>query len=62
MKKWKILIPVVVIGLIVAWYEFRPERIVVNKSVDEAMPVSAGGAAPQPVETGTNTKKTNKNI
>jgi len=53
MNKWKILIPVVVIGLIVAWYEFRPERIVVNKSVDEAMPVFAGGAAPQPVETGT---------
>ena len=53
MKKWKIVIPVVVIGLIVAWYEFRPERIVVNKSVDEALPASAGGAAPQPVETGT---------
>jgi Electron transfer DM13 len=53
MSKWKIAIPVVVIGLIVAWYEFRPERIVVNRSVEEAMPVSPGGSPLQPLESGT---------
>src|SRR5262249_40929947 len=36
----------------VAWYAFRPERIVVNRRVDEAMPVAQGGVAAQPVVSG----------
>jgi hypothetical protein len=53
MKTWvKIGIPVVAVALLVAWYEFRPERLVVNRSVDEAMPSSPGLTAAQPVESG----------
>jgi Electron transfer DM13 len=53
MKKWiKIAIPVVAIAVLVAWYAFRPERLVVNRRVDEAMPAAEGGLAPQPVESG----------
>jgi hypothetical protein len=47
MNKWKIGIPIIVIVLIGAWYAFRPERLVVNRHVDEAPPTT-GAAAPQP--------------
>ena len=39
MKTWKIAAPVGVIALITAWYAFRPERLIVNRHVDEAMPI-----------------------
>jgi Electron transfer DM13 len=53
MKKWtKIAIPVVAVAVLVAWYAFRPERLVVNRQVNEAMPTAQGGAAVQPLETG----------
>ena len=52
MNKWKIIIPIVVVALIVAWYIFRPERLYVNRPVDEAMPTAPGVTAPQPVESG----------
>jgi Electron transfer DM13 len=53
MKKWtKLAIPVVVLAAFVAWYAFRPERLVVNRRVDEALPTAKGGSAPQPVESG----------
>lgn len=47
MKKWKIAIPIVVIALlIIAWYAFRPERLVVNRPVDESFPrVNADSSA-----------------
>jgi hypothetical protein len=38
MKKWQVVIPVLVIALFIAWYAFRPERLVVNRHVDEKMP------------------------
>ena len=46
MKKWKIAIPVFVVALFVAWYAFRPERLVVNQRVNEASP-TAQAAAPE---------------
>ena len=50
MKKWtKVAIPVVAVVVLVAWYVFRPERLVVNSRVDEAMPTAAGGL---PLESG----------
>ena len=46
MKRWvKVDIPIAALVAFGAWYEFRPERLVVNRSVNEAMP-SAPGAPP----------------
>ena len=39
MKKWiKFGIPIAAIVVLAAWYAFRPERLVINRRVDEAMP------------------------
>ena len=52
MKRWtKITILVVAVVVLVGWYAFRPERLVVNRHVDEAMP-SAPGAVAAPLEAG----------
>lgn len=54
MKKWtKVALPVVAVLVSVAWYAFRPERLVVNQRVDEAMPGPQAGASAQPLESGT---------
>jgi hypothetical protein len=53
MKKWKIAIPIVVIAFVAAWYAFRPERLVVNRRVDEAMPATQAASSAQPLEYGT---------
>jgi hypothetical protein len=53
MKKWtKVAIAVVAVVVLVAWYVFRPERLVVNSHVDEAMPTAQGGLSAQPLESG----------
>jgi len=53
MKTWiKIAIPVAAVAAVVAWYAFRPERLVVNRQVDETMPAAQGGSSPQPLESG----------
>jgi hypothetical protein len=53
MKTWaKVAIPVAVILAAIAWYAFRPERLVVNRRVDEAMPTTLGGSSAQAVEAG----------
>ena len=53
MKTWiKVATPLVVVVAIVAWYVFRPERLVVNRQVDEAMPMAQGDSSAQPLETG----------
>ena len=53
MKTWtKLLIPVAAVLALVAWYVFRPERLVVNRRVDEAMPTGQGGLLSQPLESG----------
>ena len=42
MKKWmKIAVPIIAVAAVVAWCEFRPERLVVNRRVDEAMPAAS---------------------
>ena len=54
MKKWiKFGIPIAAVVVLVAWYAFRPERLVINRRVDEAMPSGQGGpSSVQPVESG----------
>jgi hypothetical protein len=53
MKKWtKLASPIVAVAAFVAWYAFRPERLVVNRRVDEAIPTAQGGLSPQPLVSG----------
>ena len=53
MKMWtKIAIPIAAVAVLVAWYAFRPERLVVNRQVDEAMPAAPGSSSAQPLESG----------
>lgn len=53
MKMWKkITLAVVAIAVVVAWYEFRPERLLVNRRVDEPLPAARGGTSPAPIEDG----------
>ena len=53
MKTWaKIAILLGVLALVGAWYAFRPERLVVNRRVDEGMPNSQGESSAQALESG----------
>jgi hypothetical protein len=53
MKNWtKLAIPIAAIAAFVAWYAFRPERLVVNRSVDEAMPAVQSVSSPKPLVSG----------
>ena len=53
MKKWiRVAIPVAAVAGFVAWYAFRPERLVINRRVDEALPTAQGGSSPQPLVSG----------
>jgi hypothetical protein len=53
MKSWtKIAIPIAVFAGLIAWYAFRPERLVVNRRVDEAMPSAGNASSAQPLESG----------
>src|SRR6266481_8189605 len=51
-KRWKVVIPVIIIALFVGWYWFRPERLVTNRRVDEAFPAT-NDSATQILESGT---------
>jgi Electron transfer DM13 len=52
-KTWiKIVIPVAAVLAVLLWYAFRPERLVVNRHVDEAMPTGQAGSAPRGLESG----------
>ena len=53
MKKWiKVAIPIAAVAVLVGWYAFRPERLVVNRNVNEAMPTAPGASSTQPIESG----------
>jgi hypothetical protein len=53
MKRWTIIaIPVAAVALLLAWYAFRPERLVVNRTVSEAMPSAPGASMAVPLESG----------
>jgi hypothetical protein len=53
MKKWQVIIPVLVIALFVAWYAFRPERLVVNQRVHEELPTNQDSSPDQTLASGT---------
>jgi len=40
MQKYRIILPVIAIVLLVAWYAFRPERLFVNRRVHEELPTA----------------------
>ena len=45
MKKWiRVAIPVAAVAAFVAWYAFRPERLVVNRRVAEAYQATKAAA------------------
>jgi hypothetical protein len=53
MKAWiKVAIPVAAVAALVAWYAFRPERLVVNRRAAEALPTAQGGSSPSLLESG----------
>jgi hypothetical protein len=53
MKKWtKVAIPIAALVVLVAWYPFRPERLLINRHVDETMPTAQVGLSPQPLVSG----------
>src|ERR1700678_3724872 len=51
-KTTKLAIPIVIVAAFLAWYAFRPERLVVNRSVDEAMPTAQGSLPSQLLASG----------
>ena len=44
MKKRTIVISLVIIALFVAWYAFRPERLIVNKRAEETVPAATASS------------------
>ena len=53
MKSWKIVAPVIVIVLFIAWYAFRPERLIVNRRVQEKFRAAETSSSQlQPLESG----------
>ena len=52
MNKRKIAIATIFVGLFVAWYAFRPERLFINQRVDEAMPATNGSSKIEAIESG----------
>jgi hypothetical protein len=51
MSKWKLILPIA-IALFAAWYVFRPERLMVNRQVNEDFP-PAEASSSQVLESGT---------
>src|SRR5260370_11990083 len=52
-KIWKIVVPVLLIAVFVAWYAFRPERLFLNEYVDEKLPAANNGSPPERLESDT---------
>ena len=50
--KWKLALLTLALGLLATWYSFRPERLVINRQVNEAFPAPDGASSAQVVESG----------
>ena len=46
MKKYRIILPVIAIVLLLTWYAFRPERLFVNQRVHEELPTAQAANSP----------------
>jgi len=46
MQKYRIILPVIAIVLLVAWYAFRPERLFVNRRIHEELPTAQAANSP----------------
>src|SRR4026208_986549 len=44
--RYRIILPVIAIVLLVAWYAFRPERLFVNQRVHEELPTAQAANSP----------------
>jgi Electron transfer DM13 len=44
--KYRIILPVIAVVLLVAWYAFRPERLFVNQRVHEEVPTAEAANSP----------------
>src|SRR5215470_14365470 len=53
MYKWKVALAVLGIALFAAWYAFRPERLFVNRRIEEALPAAGADSSSQIIESGT---------
>lgn len=53
MKMWKLAILFLALGLFAAWYVFRPERLFVNRRVNDALPAAADPSSATVLESGT---------
>jgi hypothetical protein len=52
MKMWKFVVAGLLIVLFAAWYAFRPERLFIDRRVQEKLPTAEGGASLQSVASG----------
>lgn len=52
MKKSRIIVPILVVAAVIGWYAFRPERLIVNQTVNEAMPTAQAATPDQKIATG----------
>jgi hypothetical protein len=46
MQKYRIILSVIAVVLLVAWYAFRPERLFVNQRVHEELPTAQAAKSP----------------
>ena len=45
-QRYRIILPVIAVVLLVAWYAFRPERLFVNQRVHEELPTAQAANSP----------------
>jgi len=53
MSKWKVGIPVLIIALFLVWYAFRPERLAVDRRVQEELPTAGEASSVKTLASGT---------
>jgi hypothetical protein len=52
MNKWKMILPVLAIVLFAAWYAFRPDRLIIDRRVNEVFPSAEAPSSAQVLDSG----------